>query len=517
LAGGLNENVSSLELGPGEMVSGSENYYISDGTTGGYRSIRGYERFDGHPSPSSVSASEADHAERDAARALIGQVPGAGDILGLFVFRDKVYVFRNKVDGLTAGMYVESPTGWIEIDTSTNPLNPNGSIESVEYNFLAQPTSKVVLWVDGSNQARMFDGTTITAIKNAGMGVNDTPTHLAVHQERLFLSYNGGSVQYSAVGVPNDWTTGAGEIGLGDDITSLTSNIGGTLLVTCEKSIKVLEGDSSLTWALKTFSDNMGSRAKTLNKIFDTVIFMSGAVVTTLSAAQEFGSFKSSTISPKVANTLRKYSQSASASVVIKSLNQYVLFFSNNEIFIFSFSGKSLKGVTRANYKMPVIHAFSFVDNNGIESFFFTSNTGFVYQGGVGTSFDGDPISYKLHLPFHHYGSPNNLKKFQRITTEIQSVSDMTISVGTCFNYLSPGTPRGIIDDIDLVTSKDSWGNGIWGEMIYSSPAAVNHSTYNLYGIGYNMGLRFSSESAFGSQHTIQNFITDYEVLGRAM
>lgn len=377
LAGGFNENVSSLEMNPGELMSISDNYYIADGTVGGYRSIKGYERFDGKTKPSNIEATEDDHTAREAARTAIGEVPGTGDVLGLFVFKCKVYAFRNKVGTSTAGMYVSSPTGWVEVNTSAYPLEQNGSIEATKYNFLSNPESDVVIWVDGVNKARMFDGTTITVINNTGMNPNDKPTHVAVHQDRLFLSYVGGSIQYSNVGDPTDWNSGAGEIGFGYEITSLTPNVGGVLLVTSKGFTKILEGSSTETWVFKTFSDHAGAYSKTLNKIFDTVIFMSDAGVTTLASAQEFGSFKSATISPKIGNTLIKYSKLVSTAITVRQLNQYRLFFTNNRCFIFSFSGKSLKGVTKVTYNIPVYHVSSCVDSLGVESLYFSS------QGGI--------------------------------------------------------------------------------------------------------------------------------------
>lgn len=51
LRGGINENVSSLELMPGELAD-CRNYMIAEGGYGGYTSIKGYERYDGKGKPS---------------------------------------------------------------------------------------------------------------------------------------------------------------------------------------------------------------------------------------------------------------------------------------------------------------------------------------------------------------------------------------------------------------------------------------------------------------------------------
>jgi hypothetical protein len=51
LKGGINENVSSLELRPGELID-VKNYMIAEGNYSGYISMKGYERMDGALRPS---------------------------------------------------------------------------------------------------------------------------------------------------------------------------------------------------------------------------------------------------------------------------------------------------------------------------------------------------------------------------------------------------------------------------------------------------------------------------------
>ena len=51
-------------------------------------------------------------------RAIIQEVPGEGNVLGVWVFSGNIYAFRNKTGGATAGMYKTTSTGWEEIDLS---------------------------------------------------------------------------------------------------------------------------------------------------------------------------------------------------------------------------------------------------------------------------------------------------------------------------------------------------------------------------------------------------------------
>ena len=82
----------------------------------GYRRLEGWERFDGRPAPSS----SVDPAEQVRLRADVGDVPGDGPILGMFLFRGAVYALRavEPEDGAAASptaLWRAGPTGWDEV------------------------------------------------------------------------------------------------------------------------------------------------------------------------------------------------------------------------------------------------------------------------------------------------------------------------------------------------------------------------------------------------------------------
>ena len=62
-------------------------------------------------------------------RALINIVPGEGDVLGIWLYNNVAYAFRNKSGSATAGMYKSTATGWEEIDLGT-ALNFDGTTDS---------------------------------------------------------------------------------------------------------------------------------------------------------------------------------------------------------------------------------------------------------------------------------------------------------------------------------------------------------------------------------------------------
>lgn len=522
---GLNENITSIELKGGELIQ-VYNYELIEGSSGGYRSLRGYERFDGQTKPSSVYATEDDHTAQDAARAAITEVPGEGSVLGVHLYDGKVYAFRNKTGGATAGMYVESPSGWVEVDTSASPLNPNGDYNFITYNFQGTTGSTRMYWTDGENEARMYDGTTVTVISNSGMGVDDKPINLAAHNNRLFLAYRLSSLQYSTLGDPTDWTTGAGEIGLGGgtasgggtlgkEITDLQVSVQNSLIVFCEDAIRILSGSTPTDWVLEAFSDQSGAFPHTSKRMFGTVFFMDDRGVSTLEAVQEYGDFAANSISERVKKTLINNKQNVTVSTVHRATNQYRLFFNDGLGLIFSFLNKKLRGITKLLFPHPVVCATEGKGPQKNNLVFFGSDNGFVYQMDIGTSFDGAPIEAMLYTAYYHYKSPRNWKRFNQLTFEIATGDPTTFYIRPYFDYGGPEYAKAAEESFQTLGAGGIWGEDKWGSLRLGGSRDTNRYYYNQLGIGTNMSLYLSTSETYKEQHTIQNFICDFSLLGR--
>lgn len=514
--GGLNETASSIELKGGELIAGY-NYYLTEGTQGGYVSVPGYERYDGTTSPSSVLATDENHTAQDAERSSITEVPGTGIVLGVHIFEGAVYAFRNKVGLLSAGMFVATATGWDEIDTSSDPLPIDGDYTFVNYNFTGDPDDFSMFWCDGKGSARSYDGTTVVTITNAGMGANDKPICITAHGDRLWLAYTGGSLQCSTAGAPTDWTTNSSEFGIGREITNLIPSVGNSLIVFCDEAIRIINGYSTDDFVVESYSNFSGAFKHTVSRMFGTLIFMDDRGVTSLDAAQEYGDFKSNSLSQRVQKTLQSNKNLTTCSVVSRDLNQYRLYFSNGGALYFSFLNKKLRGVTVINFTKPVSSVAEGEDANGNIVIYFTSNDGFVYQMDKGTSFDGLPISTSLSTTFYHYRSPRNWKRFKEIVFEISSINDMSVDVRFSFDYMSGYVPRSITLDVDLEGAGARWGDGLWGTMRYSGSESTNRVKFPINGIGSNMSVTLRSSEAYKRQHTVQNFTTDFQLAGRQL
>jgi len=615
LDGGLNENVSSLELKAGELIK-CRNYQHVLGSQGGYKSVAGFERFDGKTKPSSVGASMTDDVLREGARSAIAQVPGSGPVRGIHIYRNDVYAFRNDQWGTRCRMYVATTVGWREIDTSADPLLPGGSFRCITYNFnylpvpssspSASPTvspsegtpsstpsispsegtpsftpsqtpsstpsegtpspspsegtpsgSSVVTptegtpsstpsgspsegtpssspsaspssisqiedleemyFVDGVNRARSFNGIFVRTIRNPGMGDQDTPKNVHAHNDRLWLIYSEGSLQYSNVGNPYDLASGAGEISIGGSITDLVSMVGNSLIIFCIEGIYILNGSSVDDWTLATYSRRSGAYSKTAHRLLGTTFFMDDRGVTSLESVDAFGDFESNTISQKVHNTIQTNKKRVTCATVSRDQNQYRIFFSNNYSLWFTFQDKKLRGATLTLYPIPVSRVVEGEDSAGNNVIFFSSgSTGYVYQMDSGTSFDGEVIETALSTAYSHYGTPRMWKKFKTVTFEISTLFDMDVILRQDYDYSSILVPRAGELLLSLDGTGQLWGSEDWGELIYASGSEeTNRILQHVVGTGTSMNISLYSNSKYNYQHTIQNFTTDFETLRR--
>lgn len=135
--GGVKENKPQLELNMGDLIRGL-NYQEVDGQYHGYRSISGYEVFDGTQLASNVvvpvtdvdGVATYDDAAREVRRAAISKVGGAGasgPVVGCFEDEAYTLAVRNNAAGTIGKMWKTSGAGWAEISGSFILSYTNGN------------------------------------------------------------------------------------------------------------------------------------------------------------------------------------------------------------------------------------------------------------------------------------------------------------------------------------------------------------------------------------------------------
>lgn len=125
LTGGVKENKPQLELNMGDLLKGL-NYHEVDGQYNGYRSMSGYEVYDGTALASSVVVPVTEvegvvtynDAAREAKRATITAVGGSGasgSVLGCYQDDNYVLAVRNSSAGTNGKLWKTTAVGWEEV------------------------------------------------------------------------------------------------------------------------------------------------------------------------------------------------------------------------------------------------------------------------------------------------------------------------------------------------------------------------------------------------------------------
>lgn len=525
----------------------------------------------------------------DEYRADIQPVPGAGPVLGVAVFSGGVYAWRNKLDGLSAGMYKATTAGWVEVALGKElsfgagtsaisegvtvvggtsgatgvvarvvletgswasgdaagrlilsavagtfaagenllvgaapkavaasaatqiTLAPNGRYETVVGNFGGGTANYRLYGADGANRAFEFDGTVYVPI-STGMAV-DTPEHIAVHKQHLFLSF-GSSLQFSALGLPYQWEVllGAGELAMNAPITNLLPLPGdqssGALGVYTRRDTSVLYGTSSANFQLSTFNTGTGAVAYTAQNL-DQAYALDDRGVMSLGTSLNFGNF----VPASLTMTLRPFLQARIPGATASSLNrvkgQYRVFFNDGAALYMTIANGKLLGSMPVEYLDPVLCTAEGEDSNGNAVAFFGSNNGRVYQFDVGTSFDGDPIAASVNLVFNSIKSPRILKRFRKASVEFSGDYYAQIQFGYDLGYRTGALTQPFDATYEADMRSSYWDSMIWDNFVWDG-ADVTPTEIEMSGTAENVSIRISSASDLYEPFTVNTIIVHY-------
>jgi hypothetical protein len=477
LKGGLDLESPALSIPSGSAIV-AQNYEAA--ISGGYRRMDGYALFDGSPTPAVVS--------------------GSGGILGVWEYDDVVYAFRNNALATACVMHKATSSGWEVVDTPT--LYPSGEYEFVNHNFLGSSSSEKMYGVDGKNQAFEFDGTTFTRIIT-GMEA-DTPTHVGVHKNHLFLSFSGGSVQHSGIGDPLSWAlnTGAGELGIGTEITNMDSMRGNALVISGTQRVSILYGTSSLDWDLKSFSTELGVVPKTSEVIDSGLVWFNGRNITYLSTTQDYGDFNTASLSTKITSFLDGRAASVVGSSVNYSKNQYRLFFSDSSAVVATVVNNQLVGWT--SWKLSDTPTTLSTKYMGCAD-------GSVMELDSGTSFNGGDIESMLRLAFNNLRTPHKTKRFRKISMNLEAGSSATIKLLTDYSY---GEVAGSTNSpLETSGSGAYWDTSDWDAFNWDG-ATVDSLNMSLSGSGTNLSTFIHHKSSVDSSFTLQSVTLNFSTRG---
>lgn len=436
-------------------------------------------------------------------------VSGAGTL----VFDTVTGAFQNGENIQVGGVTKVIASG---VDTAISLL-PGGKMDFDIYNFSGSATTERLYFADGVNKLSEFDGTRLVPIRTGA--TPDTPLFVKGHKNQLVSAINTDLI-VSSIGDPYAYTaiTGASDIAVGENITGIKPQVGdatsGALLVTTKNRVFILYGNDTTDFNLVTYAPNNGGRSYTLQNI-GFAHFLDARGVTQMATSRNYGGFQMNVLT----NIIQPYIDARlgleMASCVIKSSNQYRLFFNDGTGLICQIVPDPA-GTTAVGASMPFDYGDivfntidSVVDASGTERVFGAATNGYVYELNVGTSFDGDSIQAHMILTFNNSKSPRLRKRYRRSILQFRSGSTATMRIGYDLSYGDGDASYGRSVKKTLYGAGGFWDSFIWENFTWDA-AYAQQITVNSVGTGENISLVITNDSDHDEAFTVHTCFLHY-------
>ncbi|WP_337846818.1 hypothetical protein [Sphingomonas sp.] len=376
-------------------------------------------------------------------------------------------------------------------------FNAGGRYDVLNHNFYGASNLRALYGAYGEGPGFAYDGTVVAPIQT-GMA-DDRPTRVSDVAEHLMFAFRGGSVQFSSPGEPFGWSPviGAGEIGLGTEITNFIPASSSATVITGSEKIAVLQGRDIDSFQLDVLTDEAGAEAWSAAKV-GTTIYVDQRGLRALNATSAFGNFKTGTLSEPFESYFRAKRAAGArlvASYVVKAKSQYRLIWNDGTGLAVFMGRKQAEALPYSLGDMRPFCATTAEMGDGREAIFIGAEDGYVYRMDSGTSFDGEQIPFFAMTPFNHLGAARREKRYHGFSLELQAVDDASLSVLAQFNYGDGTTPNSGSGDFSILGSGGTLlvqgGGGIWDVSLWNCfnwSAGFEGSAYvDIDGIGRNV------------------------------
>lgn len=435
--------------------------------------------------------------------------------VGTLVFDTVTGVFQSG-ESLQVGGVTKATSS--SVDTAI-ALQPGGRFEFVNYNFSGTSSTYRMYFVDGVNYLSEFDGTRLVPIRT---GITpDAPKYLAAWKNMMLLAISS-SVQASGIGAPYSWTalTGAAELALGAECTGLLPQLGnadsGAVAIFAERTTFVLYGNSSADFKLVTQSPDAGAQPYSVQNI-GFAYYLDTKGVVQINSTINYGNFQMSTLTRAVQPLIDRKRGLCVASCIVRSSNQYRIFFSDGSgiILYMQVDAKGRQTVSTMYFdygsSKHMNTVVSIVDDTDIERIFASGSDGYVYELDRGTSFDGDNIASRLFLAFNSNKTPRNRKHYRRTVLQATCMNTAQVNIGYDLSYASSDVSPGYQSSETLLGNGGYWDIFNWDQFNWDTPY-VSEYVIDTPGDGLNIALIVYGDTDIDEPYTIHSGIVHYTI-----
>jgi hypothetical protein len=391
-------------------------------------------------------------------------------------------------------------------------LQPGGRVQTWNANFGGAQSTKMY-GCDGVNRGFEFDGTTYVPVAT-GMAA-DKPTNVRVHKNSLFFSF-GASLQFSAIGLPYEWSAvlGAGELVVEDDITALEILPGdqttGALGVWTAGNTYILYGTGSDSFQLGTFNTGLGAARYTVQNMEQTYQLAEAGVVG-MQTTRDFGNFDADTLTLPVRPFVQQHRGRAAASGLNREKSQYRVFYSDGYGLYITINNGRCAGSMPVYFPNPVTCWCEAPSTTGApETSFFGSVNGYVYEMDTGPNCDGAVMDWTLRLAFDAIGNSRVVKRFRKAALEVDGGSYMSFSVGYSLAYADPTSHDAQLPaTYGTVLGQPFWDSMVW-DNFYWDGRSIAPIEVEMSGSAENVAMQVTGSSAVVVPFTVNTITIHY-------
>ena len=509
--GGLVLDQSTFAMQPG-MALELENF--EPATTGGYRRISGYEKWNANQVPQDQSDSEpvlmSAHFDGNVIAARGRKVykgsngsttlsAGINNSVttiavastanfstqGTIIIGTEQITYTGKTSttftGCSRGANSTSAAAhnnaavvtqfWTEIDT--------GRTGAGRYSFFRYNLAGVdyIIWADGANHASNYKTASNTVVDINASGAPADPKFVTGYKNHMFfagMSAASQSLVFTAPFTDNDFQTsnGAGTINVDSPITGLFP-FRDALIVFCEERIFKLTGSALADFAIQPITREIGClNGSTIQEFAGDIVFLGPDGLRTVAGTAKIGDVELGTISRAVQERFEGLSDvDEFESVVIPDKTQYRIFFSNSGTPRATTTGimcvrkgdsyefADLKGI-RPNCTDSVVASGESIVLHG-------DFDGYVYRQEKGNNFDGNSVTGKYRSPDLTMGDAGLRKSFQRVIINYAPEAAVNADLFVRYDYEAPNVARPAAYPFDSATSVAIYGTSVYGTATY--------------------------------------------------
>ena len=545
-AGGLNSNENHLDLSDNSPGAATRMLNFEPSLFGGYRRVEGYDEYD------------PDYGEVTVA----GSSTGQGKVLGIAIFKNDVtnsttiIAARQDAGASTYSFYYYTAfIGWRKFTLDhgvTRSMTANGltvnRLRHQQFNF---GTGNKICFVDGVNEAIIFNGTDWKEIKSSHTGgyhaSNNTaggdqalnaPALVDVFENHLFLGGHEASRAAIAHSAPNDpytWTVaaGGGQIAAGFDVVQIKP-FRDNLFVFGNKNIKKITVSASNAFALENVTSNIGCVARdSVLEIGGDLMFLSPDGFRPVAGTSRVGDIELETLSKPIQSTLvdliKNEDMDALTGVVIRSKSQvrYFVTTTNSGTVVAATDAIGIiGGLTDTSGSIE----WEFGELLGIRASCATSDyvgtdelilhgdhDGKVYRQENGTSFNGSNIISVYATPYLDFGETEQRKVIRKLNTFVRAEGpfemnlaidydwgDYNTAVPSTYTQTSDGAPT-------IYAGRNITYNG--ANVIYGG-ASKPIMTSDIQGSGFSVRATFVTDGQ-SEPFSIQGLVFEFSAAGR--